>query len=208
MEGIKELSRSYGCRLGEPPVERVDLSIFTRAYPSASCFDIGCRDICCTGGATMDRVMFDRLIPHRSNFPGIPWEDFRFEPDPYSPGGQGVYTLFEGGVCMFQNRALRVRDEARGCGIHSWCLERGLDYRELKFFTCCLFPVEVNRIGDAEFVLATGYELRVDGYSLPCKDAGTSTVYREARENIAYYYGEDLIAELDALEAETLGGGL
>ncbi|MBN1409219.1 MAG: hypothetical protein JW969_00145 [Spirochaetales bacterium] len=197
MQNIIDLKRIYESRLGLPLIERVDMSIFLKPYPLKNCLQTDCADICCSGGSTMDIATFNKLLPYRSDFPSIPWDDFNFEPDECSPGNTGCYTLFDNGICMFQNPG------ARGCSIHTYCLNNALDFRELKFFTCCMFPCEVNRLENIPHVLTAGYELRMDGFSLPCRDTGQSTVYATARETIGYYYGQELLDELDRLASIT-----
>jgi hypothetical protein len=39
------------------------------------------------------------------------------------------------GTCVFNNR---------GCGIHSYCLDQGLDYHTLKPTLCWLFPLVIE----------------------------------------------------------------
>ncbi len=201
---IVNLERSYPSIYGLPVVNKIDTLVFSVTYPASGC-ESSCRDACCSGGATMDMRAFKALVTHRSaqRFASIPWEGYDFTEDRYSPGGKGCYTRFDGGRCMFQN-------EDWGCSIHSYCAEEGLDVHELKFFTCCLFPVEVNRIGDVHDVLTAGYEMRHPQYDLPCKRNGDTPVYDVAKRDIEYYYGAELIREIEALRlkcAREPGGG-
>ncbi|MBN1700216.1 MAG: hypothetical protein JW881_22080 [Spirochaetales bacterium] len=193
---VLKLSQPFPSRYGLPVVINVDTDIFTTPYPSAGCIGTDCRDRCCSGGAIMDIVAFEKLKNFRESerFKDIKWDDFAFEKDPCYPGGIGCYTPIMNGMCVFKNR------ETRGCGIHSFCLERGIDYRELKFFACCIFPVEVNRIGEKTNVLTAGYELRNEGFDIACKTEGGSTVYESARDDIRYYFGDVLIDILDDMK--------
>jgi hypothetical protein len=76
--------------------------------------------------------------------------------------------------------------------IHSYALGRGLDYHEIKPMVCSLFPVTFDY-----GLLHPSNEI-VDR-SLQCIDDGP-TLYRGVRDEIAYYFGAELVAELDALE--------
>ncbi len=51
------------------------------------------------------------------------------------PGGAHVRTSVRDGACIFRNAP------ARGCAIHAYCLEQGLDYHLLKPMVSVLFPV-------------------------------------------------------------------
>jgi hypothetical protein len=143
----------------------------------------------------MDIHTFNTLLKHRkaAAFEGISWEGYTFEKDIYSPGGMGCYTRFDNNRCMFQNPSW-------GCSIHSYCLEKQIDVHELKFFTCCLFPVEVNKIGDIQNVLTAGYEMRYPQFDLPCKKRGDTSVYEIAKNDIEYYYGRELIVSIENLK--------
>ena len=44
-------------------------------------------------------------------------------------------TQVKDGRCVFLNR------QARGCKVHSYCLDKGLDYHLLKPLVSILFPV-------------------------------------------------------------------
>jgi hypothetical protein len=77
--------------------------------------------------------------------------------------------------------------------LHAFALERGLDYHEVKPMVSALFPVTF-----ADGVLMASEEVE-DG-TLVCLDEGP-TLYRGARAELLFYFGEALVAELDALEA-------
>jgi hypothetical protein len=81
--------------------------------------------------------------------------------------------------------------------IHSYAIERGLDYHDLKPMVSALFPATFD-----DGLLHPSNEI-VDR-SLQCIDDGP-TVYRGIRSEIAWYFGEALVAELDALEASPAG---
>jgi hypothetical protein len=190
---IQKLSQDYKSICGLPVISFVDTEIFTMRYPETGCLEMGCRDVCCSGGAIMDYIHFNKLRKtFGSTLPvSIDWDSFHFIEDPYYPGGMGCYTLFDNNRCMFQ------REEGAGCIIHAHCIERGIDFREYKFFTCCFFPCEVNTVGLYQNVLTPGYELRYPEFDLPCKKGGRTTVYEKAKEDITYYFGPILIEELE-----------
>jgi hypothetical protein len=195
-----KLSKSYPSRYGLPVVDGIDTDIFSTRYPSAGCMGMDCNDICCSGGAIMDIVAFNKLKEFREyeEFKNIAWESISFEKEQYYPGGLGCYTPIVDGMCVFKNRA------SRGCGIHSFCFEKGIEVRELKFFACCIFPVEVNRVQDKSHILTVGYELRHEGFDFDCKFTGDSTVYECARDDICYYFGKELIDVIDGLKKQLL----
>jgi hypothetical protein len=84
-----------------------------------------------------------------------------------------------------------LRRDARGCALHAHALSRGEDYHAIKPMVSALFPVTFG-----EGTLFCSEEL-VDG-SLVCAGDGP-TAYDMARSELAYYFGADLVAELDAL---------
>jgi hypothetical protein len=81
--------------------------------------------------------------------------------------------------------------------LHSFALDKGLDYHEIKPMVASLFPVTFdggllhpsNEIADR---------------SLQCIDDGPS-LYTGVRGEIEWYFGQDLVTELDAMEAEPGG---
>jgi hypothetical protein len=194
------LSKPYPSRYGLPVVDGIDTDIFSTRYPSFGCMGMHCNDICCSGGAVMDIIAFNKLKAFSGckEFEKMVWEGLAFEKYPYYPGGMGCYTPIVEGMCIFKNRA------SRGCGIHSLCVKNGIEVRELKFFACCIFPVEVNRVQDEPHILTVGYELRHEGFDFDCKFAGDSTVYECAREDIDYYFGRELVDVMDEVKNRLL----
>jgi hypothetical protein len=75
-------------------------------------------------------------------------------------------------------------------------VERGLDVHAIKPMACTTFPVLCE-----DGILQVSDEVR--DRSLTCLGAGP-TLYRSARSDLGYYFGPELIAELDALEAPFL----
>lgn len=188
---VVPLSLSYACRLGAPVLHAVDTAIFRARY-FARCMDCGfCRDACCDHGVDVDVENAARLKAAPPTFRdrvGVPVEQWFSGPviaDPEFPGGAHLRTAVRDGACVFRDRA------GRGCLIHAWCLEAGIDYHLLKPLVSTLFPVTfehgVLRLsGEAE-----------DG-SLVCAGKGPSC-YDGARAELSDYFGAGLVAELDSL---------
>ena len=100
-------------------------------------------------------------------------------------GGAHVRTAVVEGTCVFRDR------KGRGCLIHGWALAEGLDYHSIKPLVSTLFPLTFEH-----GVLVPSGEA-VDG-SLVCAGGGPS-LYEGARDELLYYFGAGLVAELDKL---------
>lgn len=196
---IHSLSRPYTCRGGAPVIDRVDTAIFVRTY-FMDCMGCSyCHDSCCQYGADVEGDVMPRIAAHveeLERYTGVPrsrwWrggDEVEWTTDGEFPGGRQTRTQVEGGACVFRSRT------ARGCMIDSYALSRGVDYHEIKPMVCSLFPVTFDY-----GLLHPSNEI-VDR-SLQCIDDGP-TLYRGVRDEIAYYFGDELVRELDALE----GGG-
>ena len=127
---------------------------------------------------------------------GIPrdqWFTGEVAVEPDSPGGETWRTRVVDGACVFLNR------RGRGCLLHAFCLERGIDHHELKSLVDGLFPLsfEAGVLGPA---------LEVEANELVCLDTGP-TLYRGVREELRYYFGDVLVAELDRVEPYWQGRG-
>lgn len=79
--------------------------------------------------------------------------------------------------------------------LHSFALEKGIDHRELKPFFCSIFPVTYY-----EGVLVIPEE--IEEKTLACLGNGP-TLYRGARDAIRYYFGDEIIVDLDRAEAQS-----
>ncbi|HVU11790.1 MAG TPA: hypothetical protein VHD90_10950 [Phototrophicaceae bacterium] len=193
---IIPLSHTYTGKDGAPAVFNIDLDIFLKRYFTHCMECCFCHDRCCTFGADIDVENVSRLdeavdtleaylhIPRAEWFTGIVGDD------PDYPGKRFTRTKVNGGVCVFLNPA------GRGCLIHRFCLENGIDYHLLKPRACWLFPITFDT-----GVLRPSVEIQ-DG-SLICMNQGT-TLYQAAREEIHYLLGDALIEELDQLERQIL----
>jgi Fe-S-cluster containining protein len=189
---LVSLSRSYTCRGGAPVVSQVDTEIFTLTYFMHCMECTTCHDSCCQYGADTELPMKEAILAEADRLEpvvGVPrseWFHDYLEDEPEYPGGKYTRTRVRNGRCVFLNRA------GRGCLLHRDSLERGVDFRELKPLVCCLFPVSFSN-----GVFHPGLEVS-DG-SLACLGPGP-TVYRAARNDILYYFGDEVVAELDTLE--------
>jgi hypothetical protein len=143
----------------------------------------------------------DAVAPELAAFTGVAREDWftgEWTDDPEQPGGRHTRTKVKDGLCVFKSRA------GRGCTIHSFALATGRDYHDLKPMVAILFPVTFDY-----GLLHPSNEIE-DG-SLQCYGDGP-TLYQGVRDEIAHYFGEDLVRELDAMEraglAEVADGSL
>jgi len=192
---IVSLSREYVSRHGQPRVSRVDTAIFVRRYFMRCMECTFCNDVCCRFGVDVDAENVARLHQHAAGleaFTGISreqWFTGQWREDADFPGGKHTRTRVQDGRCVFLNRA------GRGCLVHSYCASVGLDYQELKPMVSTLFPVTFDR-----GLLHASLEIE-DG-DLVCIDQGP-TVYRGVRDELAYYFGPEIVVDLDAVEHQT-----
>jgi Fe-S-cluster containining protein len=191
------LSRDYVCHLGAPIIRRVDPDIFRRTYFNY-CMDCTfCHDSCCQYGCDVNTDEHARLLARADVFEPIVgtsrthWFDTDWNVADYYPTGRYVRALTQttphGERCVFANRA------GRGCALHAHALQHGYPVYDIKPMVCSLFPVLPS--GDALIV-----PLEIQDGSLVCINQGP-TLYRSARTDLGHYFGPDLLAELDALEA-------
>jgi hypothetical protein len=187
------LSKAYVCVLGAPVITTIDPAIFTYGY-FTHCMACGfCKDSCCSYGVDIDvenvaRILalgedFDAFVgvPRAGWFTSQTWQDREF------PGGAQKRTRVLDGACVFLDR------EKRGCKIHAYSVEKGIDYHRLKPLVSTLFPVTFE--GGA--LVASG---EIEDGSLICSGEGP-TLYDGVRSELAHYFGEDFVAELDVLRA-------
>lgn len=187
------LSRTYESRFGQPVVTHIDPAIFTERY-YRDCMGCGfCHDSCCQYGCDVDLANANRLLGQYGEaleqFIGRPKEtwfhdDLRHDVD--VPGGVYRRSRVVDGACVFRNT------RGRGCGIHAWCIDAGLDYHDIKPIVCWLFP-----IGIESGALVPPNE--VLDKTLVCVDQG-ETLYRSQRGELQNLFGDELVAELDELD--------
>lgn len=187
------LPRPFPSRYGAPLLSEVDPQIFKRRYFTHCLQCTFCHDWCCQFGVDVDRYHVDRIMAHADAleaYTGIPrarWFTDEVAPEPDSPGGETWRTSVVDGACVFLNR------RGRGCLLHAFCLERGIDHYELKPLVDGMFPLTF-----AAGVLCAASE--VEENELVCLDTGP-TLYRGTRDALRYYFGNDLVTALDRIEA-------
>jgi hypothetical protein len=188
------LGREFPSIFGAPVIRAADDRIFSLRY-FTHCMACGfCNDQCCNYGVDIDRANMDGLRslgPSFEAFAGLPqdaWFTGDLVEDREFPSGMHGRTRSVDGKCIFADRT------GRGCRIHAYCLEQGLDYHLYKPMVSILFPLTFE-CG----VLEPSSEA-VDG-SLVCSGDGPS-LYDGVRSEVAYYFGDGLIAALDRLRSE------
>ena len=186
------LSRSFASRDGAPVIEKVDVEIFRRTYFTHCLACTFCNDHCCQYGVDVDLVHFHRIMEHVDGleaYTGIDrsqWFTDEYEEDPDVPGGGSRRTAVKGRGCIFLNPS------GRGCLLHGYCIDQGIEFRELKSLVDCLFPASFY---DDTLSLAD----EVDDGSLICLNTGP-TVYRGVRGDLEYFFGAEFVGELDRME--------
>ena len=193
MSDLVQLSRAFTARDGAPTIAAVDRAIFLRRY-FARCMACGfCADSCCAHGVDVDGRVESALLaeaPAIERHTGVALSEwFRSEavPDEDAPGGTLRRTAVRDGYCVFHAPG------ARGCMLHSYALGTGRDYHALKPMVSTLFPVT---FGSGALVVSDELE---DG-TLRCSGDGP-TAYEAARDELAYYFGDSFVNELDSLAA-------
>ncbi len=188
------LGRDYPSIWSRPVIHSADMRIFSLTY-FRHCLQCDfCADQCCNHGVDIDLDNAQRLLamgPEFDDFVGRPRDRwFAGEPvaDPEFPGGANLRTATVDGHCVFRS------GDGRGCRIHAFCLERGIDYHLLKPMVSTLFPLTFEN----GVLMPSGEAL--DG-SLVCAGAG-DTLYAGARGELLYYFGADFVSQLDALAAQ------
>lgn len=193
---VVKLKNSYACIHGLPVIHSVDDAIFQHSYFMHCMSCTFCNDQCCSYGADIDNVNVARINKYSDElekFTGISkdkWFDQTEKSwDHEYPGNDYIRTTYveEKDACIFLDR------QNRGCMLHSFALNKGIDYHELKPFFCSMFPVTFD-----EGVLCLPEE--IEEKSLACLGEGP-TLYQGAREEIRHYFGDEIVAELDAIEA-------
>ena len=201
MNDFVSLSRRYTAIGGAPTIAAIDRAIFARRY-FARCMACGfCADSCCAHGVDVDGRVEAALIanaPAIERHTGIPMSEwFRGASviDEDAPGGTLRRTAVRDGYCVFHTPS------GRGCMLHSYAVQTGRDYHVLKPMVSTLFPIT---FGGGALVVSDELE---EG-SLSCSGDGP-TAYEAARDELAYYFGDSFVNELDALasapEPEAVG---
>lgn len=186
------LSRPYPSMLGAPVLSQVDERIFTSRYFQNCMGCTFCHDACCQHGVDIDAANAERLLAAPEKFkqkigaPPSEWFTNEIVADAEFPSGYSRRTAIRNGACVFRD------PKSRGCLIHAYSLEDGRDYHVLKPMVSVLFPLTFEH-----GVLMPSTEI-LDG-SLICAAEGPSC-YDGVRDELAYYFGDDLVRELDSLK--------
>ena len=185
------LSRSYPARGGAPVLTHVDAEVFTRRYFAACLACSFCGDACCDHGVDADAATVRRILEQadaieaRVGVKREVWFTGPLAPDPDLPGGAATRTSVVDGACVFRSRT------RRGCLLHAYAIETGQDYHLLKPMVSILFPLTFDG-----GVLCVSSELE-EG-TLVCGGHGP-TAYEAVRGELAYYFGPEMVEELDRL---------
>jgi hypothetical protein len=186
------LARDYPSIFAAPVLRSVSTEIFRLRY-FMRCMACGfCADQCCSYGVDIDLDNANRLRALGSDFKafvGVPEEEWftgEVIVDGEFPSGAQTRTSVKDGRCVFHQKG------GRGCKIHAYCLDKGLDYHLLKPMVSILFPLTFEH-----GALIASPEA-VDG-SLICSGDGPS-LYDGVRDELAHYFGPELVAELDGLK--------
>lgn len=172
-------------------ISRVEAAIFQRRYFGHCLQCTFCHDACCQHGVDVSAVERDRILAHADALeplvgrPRAEWFRPCLVADADFAGGAATRTTVVGGGCVFLQRG------ARGCTLHAYAIAHGEDYHDVKPMVSALFPVT---FGDG--MLLCSEEL-TDG-SLVCAGDGP-TAYDMARAELAFYFGAEMVDELDAL---------
>jgi hypothetical protein len=188
---VLALSREHPSIFRAPVLRSVNTQIFSLRYFTHCMACTFCNDQCCSYGVDIDAGNADTLLAMGDDFKafvGVPhseWFTDEVVKDEEFPSGGNRRTRTRGSHCVFHQPG------GRGCMIHAWCLDHGLDYHLYKPMVSILFPLTFNH-----GCLEPSSEV-LDG-SLVCAGNGPS-LYQGGRGELAYYFGAGLISELDAL---------
>lgn len=190
---IHSLSRPYRSVDGAPVLVSVDLAIFRYTYFTRCMSCSFCGDRCCSYGVDVDAENHKRIIERAEeieHFVGVPrteWFTDIWTQDAEFAGGSHTRTRVVDGRCVFLNR------RGRGCQLHAFALSERIDYHVVKPMVSTLYPLTFE-----EGLLHPSRE--VVERDLICLDQGP-TLYRGVRDELAHYFGSELVAELDRFEA-------
>jgi len=193
---VIQLSRAFASRYGVPSISQIDLRMYTLRYFTHCLACTFCHDWCCEHGVDVDLLHVRAMEQHREGLEvatGIPFADWftdEYEEDDEVPGGASMRTNTTERGCVF------LTPGGRGCTIHQYANDNGIDYHELKSLVDVLFPLTY------EGELLTIADEVADG-SLVCLDTGP-TVYQGMRKELQYYFGDSFVKELDEIEAGEL----
>ena len=138
---VVTLKHPYPCAMGGPVLSAVDPAIFSLRYFTRCMACSFCNDSCCDHGVDIDLGNVARLKALPASFKervGVAesqWFTADVARDAEFAGGAHVRTRVVDGTCVFRDRA------RRGCHIHGWALQNGVDYHTVKPLVSTLFPL-------------------------------------------------------------------
>ncbi len=174
---------------GDIRISSVEEEIFReRCFPDCLKFE-ACHDVCCSWGCDVTRDEAEKLLAIKEELeplvkvPAERWFRQKWTKDADFPSGEFVRSRVRDGKCVFYAR------EQRGCMIHRYAVMKGIDPHQIKPMVCFLFPVtwEHGRLMVAKFLS-----------ELPCAAQGV-TVFESQKQEIACYFGEAIVRELEEL---------
>jgi len=189
-----------------PRFRVVESGIFTRRI-IGDCLSYTCRereptrirlDACCQYGADVDVGERNQILTHADEIKRLltpeaaaaPWFTPEVEDDADFPSGQRTRTATHGDGCVF------LAHDKRGCAIHRASIDGGWTIDGVKPAICRLFPLtwDNDSIGLTE-----------DYVDYSCAfEPSAPTIYRNGRDTLGDLFGAELIAALDAVEAQIL----
>jgi len=178
---------------GGVAVSEVEESIFYLRYV-AECYPCRAFHFCCTFGVGVPAALVSVLHEHVGL--EVYMETSKSEWfDQFDAGSRVWRTQTKNGYCVFFNV------NGGGCYIHRYCVSvKEMDYRMLKPVACCLFPLTVTdrTLRPADLLTCPSLE-----QSLPLSMCRRSRVslYQGVRDDLRFYFGPSLVAELDARQA-------
>jgi len=191
---IINLKKKYTGIYGVPVIDRIENSIFTIHYYTHCLSCNFCNDLCCSSGVDIDIhnvkriMMYAKDIENYMKIPKTEWFLGNYKYDKEFPGKRYTRTKIKDHTCVFINR------NGRGCLIHKFCIENNIDFHILKPMVTTLFPVTF----DKGLLHSSGEAL---DNSLICLHKGL-TLYQGIRNELVYYFGLEMVNELDLLEKE------
>ncbi len=152
-------------------------------------------DACCQYGADVDVGERDGILAHATQIREIlspevrdlPWFKAEETEDVDFPSGKFVRTETHNDGCIF------LSHDKRGCAVHRASVEGDWDFDGIKPNICRLFPMSYD---DEAIVMSDDYA----DYSCAF-EPDTPTVYQVGRPDLLAIFGQELVDELDKIEA-------
>ena len=171
-------------------INRVDERIFTTNY-FARCMECSlCNDSCCSYGCPVDTCEVERILAYKNDLenrlhiPASDWFSAEVEQRTEFPSGKVKRTRTNNNHCVFHNNI------SRGCHLHHFALEKGLDPHVIKPIVCFLFPLT----WDDSYLYVSEF---LD--ELPCKNTGL-LILESQRNELMFYLGDDFMQEIEQIK--------